>query len=257
MLSLWIGASGLAAGRLQMDITAHNVANANTEGFQAAHAHFRNELYRPLTRPAVTPRDELPSAGGGVVAVATSRSTEQGPIIASPSPYHLAIEGPGYFRLRAPDGSIRYTRDGAFQPDGEGRLVSPGGEYLLDDAGRVITLPAGTRSVTVAEDGVVTAETGNGSEIVATIALAVFVNPGGLESVGNNMFVPSLSSGPAQLLQPGSGSGRIRQGALEKANVELGVEMVNMLLAHRHAQFSARVVQTSDEMMAMANRLPS
>lgn len=248
----------MGAGQLYMDVTAHNVANANTGGFRASRTSFRDRIGPRLHRPVLTPEDQLPVSSGGVAPAAISRSDGQGPLIPSGSPYHLAIQGPGFFRLRAADGTIIYTRDGSFALDAEGRLATPEGALLLDDDGSPLELPRNTLEFSVSQRGEVLVETPSGSRRIGTISLAMFINPSGLQSRGRNEFTATLASGPAQMETPGSGgSGTIIQGMLEQSNVNLGTEMVNMLLAHRYTQFNARVIQTSDEMMAMANRLPS
>lgn len=256
--SLWIGAAGLSSGQLQMDVVANNIANINTTAFQSRRPAFRDQMNMPLSRPIIPSTEELPTTSAGAGAAAIERDTGQGPLITTNNQYHLAIQGPGYFRVRAGDGSLRYTRAGAFSRDGSGRLVTASGAVLLLSNGSPLVLPEGTRNLTVTPDGLVLVETSSGTRELGQISIAIFNNPNGLESLGDDLYAVTLSSGPARDVRPGSeGAGELRQGMMEQSNVDLGREMVNMLLANRYTQFSARIVHTADEMMALANRLPT
>lgn len=256
MYSLWIGAAGMRAGSLAVDVVGHNLANVNTPGFRAGRPSFRDEVSQRLLRPALPGVDGPPQVGTGVNVVAVLPDPRQGALQTTGDPYHLAIEGSGFFRLRAPDGRIVYTRDGTFTTDAEGRLVHADGSLLLDDDNDPIELPRWAETFTVDPDGIVTVEGDGRRRVIATIGLAMFPNPSGLEALGNNLFAATPASGAEDVVEPGDdGAGVLRQGAYEMSNVDVAAEMVAMILAQRTFQLSARVVQTTDDMMALANQL--
>lgn len=256
MRSLWIGAAGMFAGSTAIDVISHNLANVNTPGFRAGRPSFRDELSDYLLRPALADVDGLPQVGTGVNLAAVLPDPRQGALQSTGDPYHLAIEGRGFFRIRTPDGRIVYTRDGTFTTDANRRIVHGDGNFLVDDDGNPIRLPAWAETFTVAADGTVTAEGEDRRQRIAVIGLAMFANPSGLEALGDNLFAATPASGGANVVDPGDdGAGILRQGFIEGSNVEVAVEMVAMIQAQRAFQLNARVVQTSDEMMALANQL--
>ncbi|HEY8449570.1 MAG TPA: flagellar hook-basal body protein [Bacillota bacterium] len=256
MQSLWIGASGLHASQLWLDITAHNLANVNTTAFRAGRPAFREERVAQLDRPVFPLAEGLPG-GAGVTVAAVLTDPSPGALEATENPHHLAITGAGFFRLRGAQGEELYTREGIFAPDAEGRLTTSDGALLLDEDDDPIKLPEWAEGFRVQPDGTVVATAADREQEVAVLGLAHFVNIGGLAALGQNRFAATAASGPAVIDRPGSeGLGIVRQGALERSNVDLASEMVSLLLAQRSFQLNARVVQTSDEMMALANRLP-
>lgn len=258
MQSLWIGASGMTAGQRQLDVSAHNLANVNTIAFRRQRAIFRDDQSPWLQRPAWPTAAGLPESGTGVRHAATLTDHHVGAIEPSDRPSDLALTGPGFFVVETPDGERLYTRNGAFMVDAEGRLVNDQGHFLLDDDGDPIDLPRGA-TLRVQQDGSVWAEFADGNRRrIADLAVATFINPAGLMPRGGSAFAATAASGPADLGRPGrAGRGLVRQGYLERSNVDLAAEMVTMLLAQRAFSFNARVVQTSDEMFALANHLPS
>ncbi|HEX6990134.1 MAG TPA: flagellar hook-basal body protein [Bacillota bacterium] len=256
MRSLWIGAAGMFAGSTALDIVGHNLANVNTPGFRAGRPSFRDELSTRILRPALADADGLPQVGTGVNLAAVLPDPRQGALQTTGDPHHLAVEGSGYFRVRTPDGRIVYTRDGTFTADAERRIVHGDGNLLLDDDDDPVELPPWTESFTVAPDGTVTAEGDGNRQEVAAIGVALFANPAGLASLGDNLFAATPASGAEDVVKPGEdGAGILRQGVIESSNVDVAAEMVAMILAQRSFQLNARVVQTSDEMMALANQL--
>jgi len=244
------------AGSTALDIVSHNLANVNTPGFRAGRPSFRDEISMRLLRPALAGVDGLPQVGTGVNLAAVLPDPRPGSLQATGDPYHLAIEGGGWFRLRTPEGGIVYTRDGTFTADADRRLVHGDGNLLIDEDGDPIALPNWAEEFTIAPDGTVTAQGCDRRQRIAVLGLAVFANPTGLEALGDNLFAATPASGGAVVVDPGTGgAGTLRQGAIEASNVDVAAEMVAMILAQRSFQLNARVVQTSDEMMALANQL--
>jgi len=249
---LWIGASGLRAASLWADAVAHNLANVNTPGFRRRRLELREEEASFLGRVARV------AAGvtRGVAAASTLLDGRPGVLEPTGDPLHLAIEGEGWFRVRAADGRTYLTRDGGFTLDGMRRLVTPTGALLLDEAGRPVALPEWAESLQVHPDGRVEAFAAGRSEIVARIALAQVPNPSGLADVGDGLYAETPASGPARAAFPGTeGAGLLRSGVRERANVDLAAELTDLILAQRMFQLSPRVIQTGDELWALVNRL--
>lgn len=249
MHSLWIGASGLRSASLWMETLADNVANVNTHG-------FRRRAVDLATAGADAAGPALPGAEAGVRVAATRLDPRPGMLEPTGDPLHLAIEGEGFFRVRRADGAVLLTRDGSFRLDGDGRVVTAAGALLLDSAGRPVVIPDWAEEVAVGPDGTVRARGNGREEAVAALGLAVVPNPTGLLSAGDNLYAESEASGAARVVAPGTeGTGTIRSGVVERANADLAGEMVELILAQRLFQLSARVIQGGDEMLALANRL--
>jgi len=261
--ALWIGATGLTAAQTKIDTHAHNVANINTVGFKGKDVLFSEAMHRQVHRPN-RPSTQVPGAlepqsiGGGALAVGTRTDFRPGAWLTTGQDWHLAIQGDGFFVVgfeAAPDGRA-YTRAGEFRVDRDGRVVDPWGNPLLADNGRPITVPRDAVQVTVQRDGRIFAQMDDGDQrSLGRLRLARFVNPEGLASLGNGLFVDTEASGEPQLANRGGSDLYIQQGALESANVDLAAEMVGLITAQRTMQFAARVVQTTDEMMGIANRI--
>jgi len=254
--ALWAAKTGLDAQQTQMTVTANNLANVNTSGFKKSRAVFDDLLYQNVSQVgAATSQNTLsPSGmqlGTGVRVVATERSYTQGNLNNTGNSLDLAIQGRGFFQVLRPDGTLGYTRDGSFQVNAQGQLVTSSG-YPVQPA---ITIPTGAQSVTIATDGVVsvmipgqTAPTQ-----VGTLQLADFINPAGLQDVGGNLAVESASSGTAQAANPGlNGLGTLVQGSLESSNVNVVEELVNMIETQRAYEMNSKAVQTTDQMLQYA-----
>jgi flagellar basal-body rod protein FlgG len=257
--SLWIARTGLDAQQTQLDVIANNLANVSTNGFKRARAVFQDLLYQTLRQPGAqsTQQTQISSGlqiGTGAQPVATERIHTQGNLQQTGNALDMAIQGRGYFQIELPDGTTAYTRDGSFQLDSQGQLVTASG-YLLTPA---IVIPSDAQSITIGKDGTVSVlQAGQSTTTqVGSIQLATFVNPGGLQSVGDNLFLETASSGTATPNTPGqNGAGVINQNYVETANVNVAEELVTMIATQRAYELNSRVVQTSDAMLGRLTQL--
>jgi flagellar basal-body rod protein FlgG len=257
--SLWISKTGMEAQQMQLDVISNNLANVSTNGFKRAHAVFEDLMYQNLRQVGANTSEQnlLPTGlqvGLGVRTVATSRSFTQGSVQQSTNNLDVAIQGNGFFQVTMPDGSINYTRDGSFQVDAQGRLVTQTGLPIANG----ITVPATASSVSIAPNGTVTATLpGNTTpQPIGTIALASFVNPAGLEPRGHNLYAESAASGQANTGAPGAnGLGQLMQGYLETSNVNVVQELVTMIQTQRAYEMNSKAVQTSDQMLQKLGQL--
>jgi flagellar basal-body rod protein FlgG len=257
--SLWTAKTGLDAQQTHLDVISHNLANVSTNGFKRQRAIFEDLLYQNLRQPGAqsTQQTQIPSGltiGVGVRTVATEHIHTQGSLQRTENSLDMAINGQGYFQIQMPDGTLAYTRAGAFQRDSTGQIVTPSG-YPLSPA---ITIPADALSISISRDGIVSVtQVGNATPTqVGNIQLATFVNPGGLQSSGENLFVETASSGTPTPNTPGSnGSGLLNQGMVETSNVNVAEELVNMIQTQRAYELNSRVVQTSDTMLGRLAQL--
>lgn len=254
--ALWTGASGMAAQQLQVDVIANNIANVNTVGFRKERADFQDLYYEVTTRPGERSGDQgrTPTGtqiGTGVRIAGTTRSFNQGSMEDTGKDTDLAIEGDGFFQVQLPDGATTaYTRAGDFRIDGDGRMTTPDGYYLTPN----ITIPNGATQVSVATNGTVSAIVNGVETTVGQITLARFRNNGGLIGIGKNLFTVSESSGTPQVGVGGSpGFGNVRNRTLEKANVEVVNELVNMIVAQRAYEMNSKSISTTDAMLRTAN----
>jgi flagellar basal-body rod protein FlgG len=257
--SLFIAATGMEAQKLNIDVIANNLANVNTVGFKKSRADFQELLYQDLKTPGAASAEgaQIPSGiqvGLGVRPVAVQKLFMQGDFVNTGNNLDLSIEGDGFFQILTPDGTIAYSRAGAFKLDSEGRIVNSDG-YPLEPA---ITVPADTLNITVSSDGKISVlQTGNTAPTeIGQIELARFINPAGLKASGRNLFTATASSGEAVTGNPASeGLGTITQGFVEMSNVNIVEEMVNMILSQRAYEINSKAIQTSDEMLQVANNL--
>ncbi|NWG39374.1 MAG: flagellar basal-body rod protein FlgG [Hydrogenophilaceae bacterium] len=251
--SLWIAKTGLDAQQTQMDVISNNLANVSTSGFKRARAVFEDLLYQTLRQPGAqsSQQTQLPSGlqiGTGVKPVATERVFTQGNLQQTGNAKDVAIQGVGFFQIQMPDGTTAYTRDGSFQTDSQGQLVTSSG-YLVQPG---ITFPADTLSITIAPDGTVSAlQPGNVAPTqVGTLQLATFTNPAGLLSMGENLFKETAASGTPNVATPGTnGAGLLNQGYVETSNVNVVEELVNMIQTQRAYEINSKSIQTSDQML--------
>jgi len=259
--TLRTAATGLAAQQRFVELIAHNLANVNTTAFKRVRAEFQDLLYERLrTLGSTAPQGAMESLhevqiGSGTELVATTRSFAQGDLQPTNNPLDLAINGEGFFVLRRPDGTLLYTRDGAFRLDRTGRIVSIHG-YALEPE---LLVPESAQQLRISRDGVVTAQFADGSEqVLGQIQLARFLNPAGLRALGENLYAETIASGPPMLETPGTGSmGEVLQAHLESSNVELVEEIVNLIMAQRAYELNAKAIRTADELLQTAVNLKS
>jgi flagellar basal-body rod protein FlgG len=251
--SLWIAKTGLDAQQTEMDVISNNLANASTTGFKAARANFQDLMYQNEDQPGgqTTEQTQAPSGlllGTGVKVVGTEKLFTQGAITQTGNSLDVAIQGNGFIQVSMPDGTIAYTRDGSLQENSSGQLVTSDGYPVVP----AITLPTNVNSVTIGTDGTVSV-TSNGSTTpttIGTIQLANFINPAGLEPMGQNLYLETESSGTAQTGQPGlNGMGTLSQGSLESSNTNVVEEMVNMIQAQRTYEMNSKSISAVDDML--------
>jgi flagellar basal-body rod protein FlgG len=251
--SLWISKTGMEAQQTQLDHISNNLANVATSGYKRAHAQFEDLIYQNLRQSgaASSEQTQLPTGlqvGLGTRAVATARNFSQGNLQQSGGNLDVAIKGNGFFQIQLPDGSTAYTRDGSFQLDAQGQIVTNSG-YLVQPG---ITIPANAQSVTIAPDGTVTVGLPGQTtpQSVGQLQLASFINPAGLEPMGSNLFAETASSGTPTAAAPGSaGLGALQQGFLETSNVNVVEELVSMIQTQRAYELNSKAISTSDQML--------
>jgi flagellar basal-body rod protein FlgG len=250
----------MTAQQLNLDNIANNLANSSTTGFQQRQVNFTDLLYQSQIMPGAAATQQTTVAAGLQIGLGTRPAeTEiiqtQGDFSTTGNPFDLAIQGAGFFQILMPSGQIAYTRDGSFHPDAQGMLVTSDGNPLQP----AITVPADALSVTVGSDGTVsvTQPGQTAATQVGSIQTALFINPGGLNSVGNNIYLPTTASGEPVIGTPGGseGLGSLQQGMLEQSNVSVVNQFVAMILAQRSYESNSRVVKAADEMLQQLNQL--
>ena len=260
MRALSIAASGMQAQQLNVDVISHNIANMNTTGYKRQRAEFQDMLYQNLERPGSTSSASgaiLPlgiQIGVGVRADAVGRVTEQGGIGQTGNPYDIAVDGRGYLQVTLPSGQTGYTRSGNLAVNADGQIVTSDG-YALDPA---ITVPAEATAVQITRDGVVEATlTGQATpQQLGQIEIATFINPPGLEAIGDNLYLETPASGAPNVATPGSaGFGSLMQGFLELSNVNAVEEISALIVAQRAYEMNARVITAADEMLQSTTQL--
>jgi len=255
--ALYSAAAGMQSQQMNLDVISNNLANANTTGFKASKLQFQDLLYENSKEAGSQAGggNMVPTSlqiGQGSVPVATARSFAQGDLTQTGNNLDIAIQGQGFFEVQMPDGTLSYTRDGAFKTDSQGRVVTSDG-YPVQ--GGFQPIPTGTTTITVTPSGMVT-YTGAGSNTSFQLQLARFPNAGGLDAVGHNLYQETQASGAAELGQPSvNGYGELQQGSLEGSNVSVVQEMVNLILAQRAYEVNSKAVQAADEMMQESNNL--
>ncbi|MEQ4616784.1 MAG: flagellar basal-body rod protein FlgG [Corticimicrobacter sp.] len=258
--SLWIAKTGLETQQMGMDVISNNLANVSTNGFKRSRAVFEDLMYQTLRQPGAQVGDanQLPSGlqlGTGARVVAVARVQTDGNMNQTGNEMHVAIEGRGFFEVEMPDGTLAYTRDGALQKDQNGQLVTAGG-YVIQPP---INIPDNALQMTIGKDGTVsvTQPGAAGTSVqVGQLQVATFINPTGLQSIGQNLYLETDSSGPANVLQPGlDGAGTLAQEYLETSNVNVAEELVNMITTQRAYEINSKAVSTSDQMLARLTQL--
>jgi flagellar basal-body rod protein FlgG len=257
--SLWIAKTGLEAQQTQMDVISNNLANVSTTGFKRSRAVFEDLLYQNLRQPGAQSSQQtlIPSGlqiGTGVRPVATERIHTQGNLQQTSNQFDLAIQGAGFFQVLQPDGTTAYTRDGAFQTDSQGQIVTSNG-FVVQPA---ITIPANATSVTIGLDGVVSiTQAGVSAPVqVGSLQLATFINPSGLQSMGQNLYMETASSGTPSTNVPGTnGAGTVSQGYVETSNVNVVEELVNMIQTQRAYEINSKAITVSDQMLQKLSQM--
>ncbi len=258
--ALFTAATGMVAQQLNLDNVANNLANSSTAGFRRRRVQFQDLLYQNMIMPgaAATQQTTVPSGlqvGLGTRPAASEIIQLQGDFSATGNPLDLAIKGEGFFQISLPSGDIGYTRSGAFHLSQEGNVVTADGDPLEP----AITIPTGATSITIGEDGTVSVTQPGQTQAqqVGNIQLALFPNPGGLNTIGKNLYLPTTASGDPVTGTPGGteGLGPLEQGVLELSNVNVVEEFIQMILAQRSYEANSRVVRAADEMFQVVNNL--
>ncbi len=252
-------ASGMSAQQMNVDVIANNLANVNTTGYKRSKIEFQDILYQKLRTAGVESAagTEVPvnlEVGYGTKPSATQRNYSMGSLQMTGNALDMAIEGNGFFQVLMPDGTIAYTRDGAFKMSADGQIVTSDGFFVQPG----ITIPADASEINVSPDGTISVLIPGDAEAqeIGQLELAKFINSGGLQAVGHNLFTQSAASGDPILGTPTlDGYGGINQGYLEMSNVEIVDEMVNMITAQRAYEINSKAIQTSEEMTQIANNL--
>jgi flagellar basal-body rod protein FlgG len=251
--ALWVAKTGVDAQQTRLSVISNNLANVNTTGFKRGRTVFESLIYQNLRQVGsqTSQNSQLPSGlslGTGVRTVATEKLFLQGNIVKTDNSLDIAVQGQGFFQILLPDGSTAYTRDGSFKLNAQGQLVTASG-YTLQPA---ITIPSNAQSISIGKDGVVSVTVPGSSTptTVGNIQLSTFINPAGLQPIGENLFKESASSGTAQTGTPGqTGLGNLSQGFLESSNVNVVEELVNMIETQRAYEMNSKAIATADSML--------
>ncbi|MGF1699347.1 flagellar basal-body rod protein FlgG [Photobacterium makurazakiensis] len=257
--ALWVSKTGLDAQQTNISTISNNLANASTVGFKKSRAVFEDLFYQNINQPGgqSTQDTELPTGlmlGAGSKVVATQKVHTQGNTQTTNNAMDMMIEGEGFFQVLMPDGNMGYTRNGQFTINAEGQLVTTGSGYLVQPE---IAIPEDAVGITVGTDGEVSARIRGQQEnqVLGQLTTVGFINPGGLEPIGQNLFLPTGASGDAQEGVPGlEGLGSIRQSMLETSNVNVTEELVNMIEAQRVYEMNSKVISTVDQMLSYVNQ---
>jgi flagellar basal-body rod protein FlgG len=255
MNALRIAATGMLAQELNVEVISNNIANLRTTGFKKVRAEFQDLLYQDLRRAGATASQEgsvVPTGiqvGFGVKTGATSRIMTQGGLASTDKDLDIAIRGDGYFPIEMPNGQVAYTRDGSFQLDAEGQIVTADG-FPLEPG---LTVPDNAKSISINQEGVVEVQVGDEPlpQQIGQIQLARFVNKGGLQAIGENLFLETPASGQPQLENPATeGTGSLLQKFLENSNVNAVAELSDLISAQRAYEMNAKIISAADEMMS-------
>jgi flagellar basal-body rod protein FlgG len=255
--SLWVAKTGLDAQQTRMNVISNNLANVNTTGFKRDRAVFEDLLYQNIRQAGGQTGADTQAATGfqlgtGVRVIATEKIVAQGNMQTTENSLDIAIAGDGYFQVAQPDGTIAYTRDGNFNLDNAGQIVTGSGQLLQP----AITVPANASSVTIGQDGTVSVElqAGGGAQVLGQLQLARFINSAGLQAMGQNLLKETPASGAPQVGNPGAdGMGILMQGALEASNVNVVEEMVSMIETQRAYEINSKAISTVDGMLQYLN----
>lgn len=257
--SLWIARTGLDAQQTSLDVIANNLANVSTNGFKRQRPVFEDLLYQTLRQPGAqsSQSTQIPSGlqiGTGARPVSTASIFNQGSLLQTGNSLDVAIDGAGFLQVLLPDGTTAYTRDGSFQKDNQGQMVTSSG-YPVQPS---ITIPSNAITITIANDGVVSVTQPGTSATtqVGTLQLATFINNAGLQRIGENLFLETASSGSPTPSSPGTnGAGVLNQNYVETSNVNVAEELVSMIQTQRAYELNSKVISTSDQMLARLTQL--
>jgi len=257
--SLWIAKTGMEGQQTKLDAVSNNLANVGTNGFKRAGVVFEDLMYQNLRQTGAAAGDGvvLPTGlqvGLGVRAAATTRNFSQGNLTQSGNVYDLAIKGQGFFQVQMPDGTTAYTRDGAFQVDAEGRIVTNAGDPVQPG----ITIPVNAQGVSIAQDGTVSVVLPGQAAptVVGQLQTANFINPAGLAPRGGNLYGETAASGAPNVGAPDSeGLGALLQGFVEGSNVNVVEELVTMIATQRAYELNSKAISTSDQMLQRLSQL--
>jgi len=258
--ALYSAASGMSAQQLNVDTIANNLANANTTAYKARRTQFQDLVYQNLSQPGTASGQQSTIPSGLQVGLGTKPGANeilfsQGSFAETDNPLDLTINGLGFFQVRQPSGELAYTRDGSFQLDKSGNIVTSSG-YLVEPN---IQIPPTAQVITIATDGTVsyTLPGNNATQVAGQVQLATFQNPAGLNGIGSNLYLPTDASGTATVGAPGSttGAGTIMQGYQEQSSVSIVNEFINLIAAQRGYEASSKVVKAADEMYQQVNNI--
>jgi flagellar basal-body rod protein FlgG len=250
--SLWIAKTGMESQQTNIDVISNNLANVSTNGFKRSRPVFEDLIYQTIRQPGAqaSQQNQIPSGlqlGTGARPVSTERIFLQGNLAQTGNSLDLAIQGNGFFQIQLGDGSLAYTRDGSFQVNSQGTLVTANGDVLQPQ----ITLPADTVTLTIAKDGTVTiTQPGPTTTTQGPIQLSNFINPAGLQSIGDNLYQETVASGTPNTSNPGiNGLGTLQEGFVETSNVNVVEELINMIQAQRAYELNSKSISASDQML--------
>lgn len=255
--SLWVAKTGLDAQQTRLSVISNNLANVNTTGFKRDRAVFEDLLYQNVRQVGAqaTQDTTLPSGlslGTGVRVVATEKTHTQGNIVQTDKSLDVAVQGRGFLQVLLPSGDLGYTRDGSLQVNANGEVVTAQGYQLQP----TVTIPSNALSMTIGSDGIISilAPGAAGATQIGNIQLADFINPTGLQPIGENMYRESGSSGTPQVGTPGlNGIGTVIQGSIETSNVNVVEELVSMIETQRAYELNSKAISTSDQMLQFVN----
>ncbi|MBN7818839.1 flagellar basal-body rod protein FlgG [Bowmanella yangjiangensis] len=252
--ALWISKTGLDAAQTDVSVVSNNLANASTVGFKKGRAIFEDLLYQNINQPGgrSSADTELPSGlmlGAGSKVVATQKAFTQGNMQTTDNALDMMIQGRGFFEILQPDGTIAYTRNGQFTLNENGEIVTPGAGFQLQP---VIAVPEDAQQITVSQDGQVSATIRGQADpvVLGQITISDFINPTGLQPIGQNLYVETAVSGAPLQGVPGlAGFGTVIQGALETSNVNVTEELVNLIESQRLYEMNSKVISSVDQML--------
>ena len=260
MRALHTAATGMMAQELNVQVISNNIANMRTTGYKRQRAEFQDLLYQHVRRVGSQTSDQgniLPAGvelGSGVKTAGTPRIMTQGNLLPTAKDFDVAIRGEGFFKILLPDGRTAYTRDGSFELDAQGRIVTAQG-YVLQPG---ITVPQNAQSVTINQGGQISVALPGQTALtqIGQVELAIFVNKAGLQGMGDNLYVETPASGTPQNGNPGvEGFGNLQQGQLEQANVEAVNEISDLIAAQRAYEMNAKVITAADQMLSATSNL--
>ena len=255
--SMWVAKTGLDAQQTRMTVISNNLANVNTNGYKRDRAVFEDLLYQRVVQSGgqTSANSTSPTGmmlGTGVRVVATEKNHAQGNMVMTQNALDVAISGDGFFQILQPDGTLAYTRDGSFKLSPTGQLITSNGSLLQP----TVQVPNNAQSITIGADGTVSAAIAGSTanSVLGNLTIARFINPAGLESIGQNLLRANAASGAVQQLKPGvNGAGVLVQGGVEASNVNVVEDMVNMIETQRAYEVNSKAIASADEMLKFIN----